>query len=237
MDQIRAKLRIPATAVQVPIGIEDEFKGVVDLVHWRAIYNEGVNGYLLFFLYVSFISIMSCRNDVIFSNYIPESVLELAKEKRADLIEHLADIDPTFGRLIDSDKIPSKYDISAAIRRCTLDLKFSPVFLGSAIKNIAIQPLLDGVCQYLPNPSDSEVWAYDTNLPTTPQVRLSLTANALTVGLAFKFEEGGFGPLTYMRIYQGSLRKGMLIFNARTGKKIQVLRLVRLRSDGMEVNI
>lgn len=238
MNQIRTKLRIPAAAVQVPIGNEDEFRGVVDLVHWRAIYNEGVKGYLIFFSYVYSTSIISCRNDVVFSNHIPESVLELATEKRTELIEQLAEVDHAIGELILNDEIPNNDDISAAIRRCTLDLKFSPVFLGSAIKNTAIQPLLDGVCQYLPDPSETEVWAHDTNLPiVAPQVRLSPAAEAPMVGLAFKLEEGRFGQLTYMRMYQGSLRKGMQIFNARTGKKIKVPRLVRMHSNEMEVSI
>jgi elongation factor G len=238
VNQIRTKLRIPAAAVQVPIGTEDEFRGVVDLVHWRAIYNEGVKGYLIFFLMSIISSIMSCRNDVVYSDIIPESVLELATEKRTELIEQLAEVDHAIGELILNDEIPNNIDISAAIRRCTIDLKFSPVFLGSAIKNTAIQPLLDGVCEYLPDPSESEVWAHDTNLPiTAPQVQLSPAAEAPMVGLAFKLEEGRFGQLTYMRMYQGSLRKGMQIFNARTGKKIKVPRLVRMHSDEMEVRI
>ena len=238
MNQIRSKLRIPAAAVQVPIGTEDEFRGVVDLVHWRAIYNEGVKGYLIFFLMSITASIMSCRNDVVYSDIIPESVLELATEKRTELIEQLAEVDDAIGELILNDEIPNNDDISAAIRRCTIGLKFSPVFLGSAIKNTAIQPLLDGVCEYLPDPSESEVWAHDTNLPiTAPQVRLSPAAEAPTVGLAFKLEEGRFGQLTYMRMYQGSLRKGMQIYNARTGKKLKVPRLVRMHSDEMEVRV
>ena len=238
MNQIRTKLRIPAAAVQIPIGTEDEFKGVVDLVHWRAIYNEGVKGYLIFFFNVCSASIIiSCRNDVVYSNDIPESVLELATEKRNELIEQLADVDHAIGDLILNDEMPNNNDISAAIRRCTLDLKFSPVFLGSAIKNTAIQPLLDGVCQYLPDPSETEVWAHDTKLQVTaPQVRLSPAAEAPMVGLAFKLEEGRFGQLTYIRMYQGSLRKGMQIYNARTGKKLKVPRLVRMHSNEMEVS-
>lgn len=175
---------------------------------------------------------------MVISKDIPESVLELATAKRIELIEQLAEVDDAIGELILNDETPNNVDISAAIRRCTVDLKFSPVFLGSAIKNTAIQPLLDGVCQYLPDPSESEVLAHDTNLPTTaPQVQLSPAAEAPMVGLAFKLEEGRFGQLTYMRMYQGSLRKGMQIFNARTGKKIKVPRLVRMHSNEMEVSI
>jgi elongation factor G len=178
------------------------------------------------------------RNDVVISNDIPESVLELATAKRTELIEQLAEVDDIIGEIILNDESPNNVDIAAAIRRSTVGLKFSPVFLGSAIKNTAIQPLLDGVCQYLPDPSESEVRAHDTSLPTiAPQVRLSPAAEAPMVGLAFKLEEGRFGQLTYMRMYQGSLKKGMQIFNARTGKKVKVPRLVRMHSNEMEASI
>ncbi|KAF7298279.1 Elongation factor G, mitochondrial [Mycena chlorophos] len=218
VSQIRSKLRIPAAAVQVPIGVEDGFNGVVDLVHWRAIYNQGQKGI-----------------DVVVADEIPESILELAKEKRTELIEQLAEVDEEIGELFLNDELPSNSQIAAAIRRATIGLRFSPVFLGSAIKNTAIQPLLDGVCAYLPNPSELDVVAHDTNLPiTAPPVPLQPAADAPLVGLAFKLEEGRFGQLTYMRVYQGTLKKASLIFNARTGKKVKVPRLVRMHSNEME---
>ncbi|KAJ6557188.1 elongation factor G, mitochondrial [Mycena sp. CBHHK59/15] len=218
VSQIRSKLRIPAAAVQVPIGVEDGFKGVVDLVYWRSIYNEGQKGI-----------------DVVVSDDIPESVLELAKTKRTELIEQLAEVDEEIGELFLNDEQPSNDQIGAAIRRSTIGLKFSPIFLGSAIKNTAVQPLLDGVCAYLPNPAELEVVAHDTNLPVTaPPVPLYPAAAAPLVGLAFKLEEGRFGQLTYMRVYQGSLKKANLIYNARTGKKVKVPRLVRMHSNEME---
>lgn len=174
--------------------------------------------------------------DVVVSEEIPESVLELAKAKRTELIEQLAEVDEEIGELFLNDELPSNGQIAAAIRRSTIGLKFSPVFMGSAIKNTAVQPLLDGVCAYLPNPSESEVLAHDTNLPVTaPQVYLSPAAEAPMVGLAFKLEEGRFGQLTYMRVYQGTLKKSNIIYNARTGKKVKVPRLVRMHSNEMEV--
>ena len=229
---------MPAAAVQVPIGVEDELKGVVDLVHWRSIYNEGVKGYVplmskhprLQFYTVS-------RSTVVASEEIPKSVLALAKEKRAELIEQLADVDEEICEIFLNDELPTNDQIAAAIRRSTIGLKFSPVFMGSAIKNTGVQPLLDGVCAYLPNPSEAEVFAHDTNLPSSAaQVPLIPAAEAPLVGLAFKLEEGRFGQLTYMRVYQGTLKKGTNIFNARTGKKVKVPRLVRMHSDEMEVS-
>ncbi|CAK5265345.1 unnamed protein product [Mycena citricolor] len=209
VNQIRTKLRIPAAAVQVPIGVEDGFKGVVDLVSMRAIYNEGPKGV-----------------DVVVSQEIPESLQELAKEKRTELIEQLAEVDEEIAELFLNDELPSNDLLAAAIRRSTIGLKFSPVFLGSAIKNTGVQALLDGICSYLPNPSELEVLAHDTNLPAaSPSVPLQPAAAAPMVGLAFKLEEGRFGQLTYIRVYQGTLKRANLIYNARTGKKVKVPRL------------
>ncbi len=127
------------------------------------------------------------------------------------------------------------YDIASAVRRATINLTFTPVFMGSAIKNTAVQPLLDGLCQYLPNPSEVPAQALDTALPAAaPPVPLVPAREAPLVGLAFKLEEGRYGQLTYMRVYQGSLKRGGVIFNARTGKKVKVPRLVRMHSDEME---
>ncbi len=108
--------------------------------------------------------------------------------------------------------------------------------MGSAIKNTGVQALLDGVCAYLPDPSEVPAQALDTTLPEhAPPVPLVPAVSAPLVGLAFKLEEGRYGQLTYMRVYQGSLKRGGLIYNARTGKKVKVPRLVRMHSDEMEV--
>ncbi|KAI0367852.1 elongation factor G mitochondrial [Pilatotrama ljubarskyi] len=218
INQIRQKLKISAAAVQVPIGVEDDLRGVVDLVRWKAIYNEGEKG-----------------NKVVESDEIPAEVLELAKEKRRELIEQLAEVDDQMGEMLIMDEEPNTQQLAEAIRRATIGLKFSPVFLGSAIKNTAVQPLLDGVCAYLPTPSETKVVAHDTSLPAgAPQVELQPASAAPLVALAFKLEEGRFGQLTYMRVYQGTMRKGQFIYHARTGKKVKVPRLVRMHSNEME---
>ena len=169
------------------------------------------------------------------SKDIPAEMLDLAKAKRTELVEQLAEVDEEIGDLILADEQPTNAQLADAIRRATISLKFSPVFLGSAIKNTGVQPLLDGVCAYLPNPAQSEVLAHDTSKPAnSPQVPLTPAASAPLVSLAFKLEEGRFGQLTYMRVYQGSLRKGQTIFNARTGKKVKLSRLARMHSNEME---
>ena len=212
-------LILAAAAVQVPIGVEDDLRGVVDLVRWKAIYNQGEKG-----------------NQVVESDEIPAEALELAKEKRRELIEQLAEVDDVIGELLIMDEDPTTPQLAEAIRRATIGLKFSPVFLGSAIKNTAVQPLLDGVCAYLPTPAESKVTAHDTSLPVSaPPVELTPASAAPLVALAFKLEEGRYGQLTYMRVYQGTLRKGSVIYNSRTGKKVKVPRLVRMHSNDMEV--
>ena len=174
--------------------------------------------------------------DVIESDEIPASTLELATQKRTELIEQLAEVDDEIAELFLNDALPSNSQLAAAIRRATVSLKFSPVFLGSAIKNTAVQPLLDGVCAYLASPAEREVLAHDTTLPASaPQVELVPAAAAPLVALAFKLEEGRFGQLTYMRVYQGSLKKGQFIFHGRSGKRIKVPKLVRMHSNEMEV--
>ncbi|KAI0247542.1 P-loop containing nucleoside triphosphate hydrolase protein [Lactifluus subvellereus] len=218
INQIRTKLRIPAAAVQIPIGVEDQLEGVVDLVRWKAIYNKGTKGV-----------------EVVESDEIPVSVLDLATKKRTELIEQLAEVDDEIAELFLNDAHPSNSQLAAAIRRATVSLKFSPVFLGSAIKNTAVQPLLDGVCAYLASPAENEIVAHDTAQPASaPPVELVPAAAAPLVALAFKLEEGRFGQLTYMRVYQGSLKKGQFIFHGRSGKRIKVPKLVRMHSNEME---
>ncbi|WRT63254.1 elongation factor G, mitochondrial [Kwoniella shivajii] len=218
IQQLRLKLKMNAAALQVPIGAEGDFSGVVDLVRMKALYNEGVKG-----------------NQVVETDEIPESVRALAEEKRAELIEQLSEADETLCDLFLDESPINELDIAQALRRATVSLRFTPVFMGSAIKNTGVQALLDGVCQYLPDPNEVHNQALDAALPShAPPVPLVPAAEAPLVGLAFKLEEGRYGQLTYMRVYQGELKRGSVIYNARTGKKVKVPRLVRMHSDEME---
>jgi elongation factor G len=107
--------------------------------------------------------------------------------------------------------------------------------MGSALANKGVQPLLDAVCAYLPNPAESPMTALDISKPAEPALALVPANQAPLVGLAFKLEEGRYGQLTYLRVYQGVARKGMVITNVRTGKKVKIPRLVRMHSEEMEV--
>lgn len=216
IDQISHKLKVLAAAVQVPIGTEDTFKGVVDLVRMKAIYNEGKKG----------VSIVE-------SDVIPEDVQAVALERRKKLIESLADVDEEIAELFLEERTPTNEQIKAAIRRATISLKFTPVFMGSALGDKSVQPMLDGVCDYLPNPSEVENLALDRRRKEAP-VKLVSYNSLPFVGLAFKLEESNFGQLTYIRVYQGSIRKGVFVYNARTSKRVKVPRIVRMHSNEME---
>lgn len=178
----------------------------------------------------------SNRNEVTEEDVIPPEVLGAATAKRAELIEQLADVDEQISDLFLEDAEITTEHIVSAIRRATMARKFTPVFLGSAVKNTAVQPLLDGVCAYLPNTADVTTTALDLSKPAgEQQVPLVPAVNAPLVALAFKLEEGRYGQLTYMRVYQGSFKKGGWIYHTRTAKRVKVPRLVRMHSDEMEV--
>ena len=216
VEQINQKLRMPAAAIQVPIGSEDTFAGVVDLIRMKAIYNEGEKGTIV-------------RE----SDDIPESVKALAEEKRLKLIETLADVDDEIAEIFLDEGTPTPLQIKAAIRRATIARKFTPVLMGSALADKSVQPMLDAVCDYLPNPAEVENLALD-RLRNEAPVKLVSYNSLPFVGLAFKLEESNFGQLTYIRVYQGSLKKGMNVFNARTDKRIKVPKIVRMHSNEME---
>lgn len=216
IDQINQKLKISACAMQVPIGSEDTFNGVIDLIRMKAIYNEGPKG-----------------ETIVESDVIPEDLKLLAQERRAKMIETLADVDDEIAEMFLDEKEPSIEQIKAAVRRATISLKFTPVFMGSALADKSVQPMLDAVCDYLPNPSEVENMALDRRRAEAP-VKLVSYNSLPFVGLAFKLEESNFGQLTYIRVYQGTLRKGMNVFNAKTDKRIKIPRIVRMHSNEME---
>ena len=216
IDQVNYKLKIHAAAVQVPIGAEENFRGVVDLIRMKTLYAEGARG-----------------ETIVTKDEIPDEVKALAQERRAKLIETLADVDEEMANLFLDEVEPTELQLIAAIRRATISLNFTPVFMGSALADKFVQPMLDGVCDYLPNPSEVANLALDRRAAEAP-VKLIPYNSLPFVGLAFKLEESNFGQLTYIRVYQGQLRKGLNVFNARTDKKVKIPRIVRMHSNEME---
>ena len=215
MKQVREKLKLNAAAVHVPIGLEENHAGVVDLVRNEAVTFHGPNG-----------------NDIKIEP-VPENMKALVAEKRRELIEAVAEVDDELGELFLMGEEPTTEQLKAAIRRATVAREFAPLFMGSAFKNKGVQLLLDGVVDYLPAPHEVSNVALDLNDEEKPVELVGRSQGAL-VGLAFKLEEGRFGQLTYLRIYQGTIAKGGSIVNTSTGKKLKVPRLVRMHSEEME---
>jgi elongation factor G len=214
-QQLREKLDLNAHLLQLPIGLESDLAGVVDLVTMKAIYYEGDNG------------------EVIRIADIPESMRDEAQEKREALLEEVSKFsDELMEIMLEEGEIDTQL-IYDAVRKGTLALQFTPVFVGSAYKNKGIQSLLDAVKAYLPCPTDVENFALNLRNEET-EVRVTNNPDDPLVALAFKLEDGRYGQLTYVRTYQGVLQKGDTIFNSRTGKKVKVGRLVRMHSDEME---
>ncbi|XP_017004660.2 elongation factor G, mitochondrial [Drosophila takahashii] len=219
LSQMRSKMNHNAAFIQLPIGVESNCKGIVDLVRERAIYFEGEHG-------------MDLRLDE-----IPQEMRVESQERRQELIEHLSNADDTFGELFLEEKPFTEDDIKAALRRTCINRTFTPVLVGTALKNKGVQPLLDAVLEYLPNPGEVENLGFVEKEGQEPEkivLNPARDGKDPFVGLAFKLEAGRFGQLTYLRCYQGVLRKGDNIFNARTNKKVRIARLVRLHSSQME---
>ncbi|XP_066225950.1 elongation factor G, mitochondrial [Saccopteryx leptura] len=221
LQQMRSKLSHNAAFMQLPIGLEGDFKGIIDLVEERAIYFDGDFGQIVRY------------------GEIPVEFKVAVADHRQELIECVANSDEQLGEMFLEEKIPSISDLKLAVRRATLNRSFTPVFLGSALKNKGVQPILDAVLEYLPNPSEVQNYAIlnqeDDSKEKTKILMNSQRDNSYPfVGLAFKLEAGRFGQLTYVRSYQGELKKGDTIYNTRTRKKVRVQRLVRMHADVME---
>lgn len=214
-EQLIDKLGLNAVFVTLPIGLEDKHMGMVDLVNMRAVYFEGDDG-----------------NEVVYKD-IPADMVADADKYRAMLLDNLANFDDELMELLMEEKAPTVEMIKRAIRKGTIALKLCPVFTGSAYKNKGVQVLLDGVLDYLPMPSDKNVSALDLDKDEA-EVPLSPEDKKPTVALAFKLDDGQYGQLTYTRIYQGEIKKGMELINTRSRKKFKIGRLVKMHSNNME---
>jgi len=212
-DQIAGKLGHEAVLMQVPIGLEGAFRGLIDLVTMKALYFDGAEG------------------ETVRVEEIPgELEAEAARGREA-----LLDAASLYSDELTEALLEGRADealLRAAVRRGVLARKLVPVFIGSAYRNKGIQPLLDAVVHYLPDPSEVENRAVDLEAGGAERV-LGSDPSAPTVALAFKLEDGPYGQLTYVRVYQGSLRRGEEIVNTRSGRKIRVGRLVRMHADTM----
>jgi elongation factor G len=213
--QLKEKLGHNAVAMQLPIGLEADFEGVVDLIAMKAIYFDGDKG------------------EKVRQEEIPADLLPTALDQREILVDQASMFSDELTEAILEEQDITAEMIIDGIRQGVVERRLTPVFIGSAYKNKGIQPLLDAVTQLLPCPLDVENQALDMNNEEQPVV-LSNEIDKPLVALSFKLEDGPYGQLTYIRVYQGALAKGDTIINVRTGKKVKVGRVIRMHADQME---
>jgi len=213
-QQLREKLSHNAVMMQIPIGLEGEHVGVVDLVEMRGVWFEGEKG------------------EKIRYGDIPAELKDQAEEYREVLLDAASMFsDELMEAMLEEEVTPLV--IRKAVRKATIERQMTPVFMGSAYKNKGVQELLDGVLYYLPDPTEVENFALDLENDEA-EVKLAPDPDKPFVGLAFKLEDGQYGQLTYLRVYQGSIKKGEFIHNMFDRKKVKVGRLVRMHSNDME---
>lgn len=214
VGQMRRKLNHNPVMMEIPIGLEGELKGVVDLVTMKAFYFEGQSG------------------EEMRMEEIPEALREEAANKREELLDAASMFSDELTEAILEERVEENL-IHEAVRKGSLSRELTPVFIGSAYKNVGIQPLLDGVNRYLPSPTEVNNVALDLD-EGEKEIPLQVDSELPVVALAFKLEVTPYGQLTYLRIYQGTVGKGDDLIITRNRKKIKVGRLVRMHADEME---
>jgi elongation factor G len=213
-EQLREKLKHNAILVQIPIGLEADHAGVVDLIEMRAATFTGDFG-----------------EQVVWGD-IPASLLPEAEARREVLLDAVSMHSDELTEAILEERVTPEL-LHAAVRQATLARRITPVFLGSAYKNKGVQLLLDAIVRYLPAPNEVDNEAVSLDNGNGP-VRLIAELDQPLVALAFKLVDSPYGQLTYLRIYQGQIKKGDTILNSRTHKKVKVSRLGRMHADEME---
>ena len=213
-DQLREKLKLHPVMIQLPIGLEDKLEGVVDLVEMVSFKFYGDNG------------------EQIERGPIDADMIEEAQKARDLMLDQLSMVNDELTEAMLEEKVTPTL-LRKCLRDSTIALKCTPVMLGSALGNKGVQLLLDGVCNYLPEPREVENIALDLDKEEAPLV-LECDPKKPLVMLAFKLEDGRYGQLTYIRLYSGTVQKDDFIVNSRNGKKVKVGRLVRMHSDDKE---
>jgi len=216
VHQIRDRIKAHPVLTQIPIGLEDSFVGVVDLVEMRALEWVGDTTGALFM-----------------EREVPADLVKAAKSSRVAMIEALGEVDDEILALyVEGAEIPSRH-IRAALRRATIAGKAVPVLLGSAFKNKGVQPLLDAVVDYLPSPVDMP--AVSGHTPSGKSATRRASNDEPFSALAFKIMSDVVAePLTYFRVYSGQVASGATVFNSSKGKSERIGRLLRMHANRRE---
>jgi len=212
-DQLKERLGHNAVLMQIPIGLEDKHMGVVDLVSMKAVYFDGTDG------------------EIVRIEDVPAESKAQAEKSREEMLDAVSMFsDELMEAVLEGQETDEL--IHEAVRQGTITGDLTPVFMGSAYRNKGVQPLLDAVIRYLPNPTDVTNYAKDLDR-NGEEVRLESDPRADVVALAFKLEDGPYGQLTYLRVYQGTVKKGDQLLNTRSQQTIRVGRLVKMHADTM----
>jgi elongation factor G len=214
VQALRDKLGHQPVLLQLPIGLAADFAGVIDLIEMKALYFRGDNG------------------ETVEVAEIPAEMQALAESRRTEMLDTLSMFSDELLEAALEDRATPEL-IYDAVRKGVLSLELTPVLIGSAYKNKGVQPLLDAVNHFLPCPADVTAEAIDLDRDNA-LVELRPDTSLQTVAYTFKLDEGRYGQLTFLRIYQGTLSKGDSVTQTRTGKRIKIGRLVRMHADKME---
>jgi len=216
LQSIRERLTPNAMPVQINIGLEDKFEGVIDLIQMKAYHFSGEHG------------------EIIEESEIPANLLEEAKRFRHKLVEKIVEQDDELMSRYLEGKEPTEDELRKVLRKATIDYKIVPVFCGSALRNKAVQFVLDGVVDYLPSPLDlPPVTGFDPQ--TNAEIIRHPDDSEPFTALAFKIATDPFvGTLTYFRVYSGSLKRGTYALNSVKGGKERIGRIMRMHSNHRE---
>jgi elongation factor G len=214
-QQVKEKLAVDAVMVQLPIGAGEQFKGIIDLIPFKAVYFDGKDG------------------EKVRYEEVPAEMLAEATEARQHMLETLSMYSDELMELLLSEEEVSEDLIHSVLRDAVHAEEITPVFLGTAYRNKGVQLLLDAVVRYLPSPMDREIKARDY-ADQEKRVELEPDPSKPFVGMAFKIVDDPYGQLTFLRIYQGTIDKGQMYYNQRTGKKDRFSRILRMHADKRE---
>ena len=216
VKSMRDMLGANAVPIQLPIGAEENFKGVIDLIRMRAIYWHDET--------------MGADYEV---EEIPAELLEEAEQWRESMLEALADVDDgIMEKMLEDPSTVTEDEILAALRKGTLNLTVNPVICGSSFKNKGVQPLLDAICAFLPSPIDQDTITGTDPMDESVEITRTVEHDSPLTALAFKVASDPYvGRLCYFRVYTGHLDAGAYVYNSRTEKKERLSRLYEMFSN------
>lgn len=216
LSSIWNRLNPNAVAVQIPIGVRGDFKGVVDLMKMKALYFEGDMG------------------EIVREDEIPADLADQAKEYREKMIERISETDDTLTEKFLGGEEISTEELKYALRNAVINVKLFPVYCGTALRNKGVQPVLDGVVDYLPSPIDIPP-AKGTDGKTGVDIEIKADDNEPFSALAFKVATDPFvGQLTFFRVYSGMIKAGSYVLNSTKGEKERIGRILQMHANHRE---